>query len=270
MSQVILSIFPGIGLLDRAFELEWPDACLVRGPDVLWGGDVREFHAPPGTFDGVIGGPPCQAHSALVHIVRARYGEAAVAEDLIPEFERVTAEAAPSWFLMENVRHAPAPGILGYGVTSLLFNNRWAVEAPEQNRERRFCFGVRGARVTLTPETCAFENPAFEFAVVAQRGGAGDGLKIDRGNTIRPQHTLARKRAASQRTFERACELQGLPPDFLADAPFTAGGKFKVVGNGVPLPMGRAIARAVRRALGLPLVSQDDSAAPAGDGSEAS
>ena len=44
---------------------------------------------------------------------------------------------------------------------------------------------------------------------------------------------------------------QGLPADFLAaEAPFTVAGKVRVVGNGVPpLPMGRAIAQAVRRAV---------------------
>ncbi len=31
---LVLSLFPGIGLLDRAFELE--GFTVVRGPDVLW------------------------------------------------------------------------------------------------------------------------------------------------------------------------------------------------------------------------------------------
>src|SRR6476659_2456796 len=55
---LVLSLFPGIGLLDMAFESE--GFCVVRGPDLLWGGDVRSFHVPYGRFDGVIGGPPCQ------------------------------------------------------------------------------------------------------------------------------------------------------------------------------------------------------------------
>lgn len=38
--QLVLSLFPGIGLLDMAFEQE--GFCVVRGPDVLWGGDVRK------------------------------------------------------------------------------------------------------------------------------------------------------------------------------------------------------------------------------------
>ena len=54
-----------------------------------------------------------------------------------------------------------------------------------------------------------------------------------------------------RRSFERCCELQGLPRDFLADAPFTSAGKYLVVGNGVPLPMGRAVAKAVKRALNI-------------------
>jgi site-specific DNA-cytosine methylase len=37
--------------------------------------------------------------------------------------------------------------------------------------------------------------------------------------------------------------------DFLKDAPFTAEGKLKAVANGVPIPLGRAIARAIMEAL---------------------
>ena len=51
------------------------------------------------------------------------------------------------------------------------------------------------------------------------------------------------------RAFEEFCRLQGLPVDFLADAPFSSEGKYRMVGNGVPLPMGRTVARAVRQAI---------------------
>lgn len=61
--QLVLSLFPGIGLIDRAFEEQ--GFVVVRGPDVLWGGDIRNFHPPAGKFDGVIGGPPCQTFSSL-------------------------------------------------------------------------------------------------------------------------------------------------------------------------------------------------------------
>jgi DNA (cytosine-5)-methyltransferase 1 len=42
---------------------------------------------------------------------------------------------------------------------------------------------------------------------------------------------------------------QGLPETFLDDAPFTCAGKRHAIGNGVPLPMGRAVAKAVRAAI---------------------
>jgi site-specific DNA-cytosine methylase len=60
------------------------------------------------------------------------------------------------------------------------------------------------------------------------------------------KHPDARLR---NRPFAYECELQGLPADFLSDSPLTAEGKRVVVGNGVPLAMGRAVAAAVLRAL---------------------
>ena len=143
MNNLVLSLFPGIGLLDMAFEEQ--GFCVVRGPDVLWGGDIKRFHPPAGRFDGVIGGPPCQAFSALRHLVEHNGYE--VAENLIPEYEHVVSDAQPRWFLMENVRGAPEPGIDGYGVTSFLLNNRWV--GGTQNRLRRFSFGVRGSVCAL-------------------------------------------------------------------------------------------------------------------------
>ena len=48
--------------------------------------------------------------------------------------------------------------------------------------------------------------------------------------------------------LQQICRLQGLPDDF--ELPnFTIGGAISAVGNGVPLPLGRAIAGAVRSAM---------------------
>jgi site-specific DNA-cytosine methylase len=55
------------------------------------------------------------------------------------------------------------------------------------------------------------------------------------------------------RSIEQMCVLQGLPRDFLSDAPFTKQAKSIVIGNGVPLTMGRAVAKAVKRALTVDL-----------------
>ncbi len=56
MPALVLSLFPGIGMFDHAFERE--GFCVVRGPDPIWGGDVRTFSPPSGVFDGIIGGDP--------------------------------------------------------------------------------------------------------------------------------------------------------------------------------------------------------------------
>ena len=96
-SLLVLSLFPGIGLLDMAFEEQ--GFCVVRGPDLLWGGDIRGFHPPPNRFDGIIGGPPCQKFSTA-----ARLRPGLKRQDLIPEFVRCVEEAQPTWFLMENKR----------------------------------------------------------------------------------------------------------------------------------------------------------------------
>jgi len=226
-----LSLFPGIGLLDRAFEDE--GFVVVRGPDRLWGGDVRRFSPPADIFAGVIGGPPCQKFGGLANLCRARGVEFV---DLIPEYERVVDEAQPVWFLMENVRNAPLPVVAGYLVHDLLLNNRWLGQ--EQNRERRFSFGSRDGR-RLSVELAALEHPVWSAAVTAAHAGERGAKGYREGHT---RHKVARY------TTAEACRLQGLPEDFLADAPFTAQGKLQVIAAGVPLPMGRTIAQAVRRA----------------------
>jgi DNA (cytosine-5)-methyltransferase 1 len=235
-STLVLSLFPGIGMLDTAFEAE--GFTIVRGPDVLWGGDIRRFHPPPGRFDGVIGGPPCQAHSRFRHLAK-RTGQ--TAPDLIPEFSRCVNESQPQWFLMENVPDSPDPVCPGYEVSILLLNNRWIGE--EQNRLRKFRFGCRGYRRVLAPEIPVFENPRWAAAILAS-GGRKPGTERKRGKTKGHMHGYV-----GRQSYAFALEQQGLPPDFLSEAPFTAAGKYRVVGNGVPIPMGRAIAKAVRRAI---------------------
>lgn len=248
---LVLSLFPGIGLLDRAFEEE--GFTVVRGPDVLWGGDIRGFHPPLGVFDGVIGGPPCQAFSRLRHLVE--HNGYKVAENLIPEFERCVSEASPAWFIMENVPRAPLPSIEGYVVKASILNNRWY--GGEQHRERRISFGTRdGKGLPVRPEALMSidEAPAVLASggarpVPVAVGGSGKIKATRYGATER--HRATRKGASAmgfktKAYLADALRLQGLPPGFLDDAPFTVAGKIKVVGNGVPLPMGRAIARAVR------------------------
>jgi DNA (cytosine-5)-methyltransferase 1 len=239
---LVLSLFPGIGLLDRAFEEE--GFCVVRGPDLLWGGDIRTFHPPAGRFEGVIGGPPCQLFTALRHLVPnagKKYG------NQIPEFARVVNEAQPGWFLMENVPDAPLPETPGYLLHSQILNNRWLGEV--QNRTRRFTFGTRdGRRLDLSASLAILECPEYRQAVTsslrAVQGRLGGTGKVKR------TYTEDGKRHGPDRgpraPIQEMCHYQGLPETWMDEMPFTATGKRQMLGNGVPLPTGRAIARAVK------------------------
>lgn len=258
-APLVLSLFPGADLFGMAFEEE--GFCVVQGPELQFGRDVRRFHPPAGRFDGIIGGPPCQAFSRLVHIVRAK-GQTPK-PNLIPEFERVVAEANPKWFVMENVEDAPTPKVEFYHTRSIVLNNRWLGE--EQNRVRVFTFGTRYrfalTRFTVAPSLAALEHPNYERAVVATSSKEGALAKsqqeLARGTSPRMQEMEHRRTLPGQqprRTVARCAELQGLPLDFLEGSPYTAAGKYTLIGNGVPLPMGRAIAQAVKRALEVPAV----------------
>lgn len=232
--SLVLSLFPGIGLLDMAFEAE--GFCVVRGPDLLWGGDVHRFHPPTGRFDGVIGGPPCQQFSPLNQA--ARLGLQPLAANLIPEYERVVAEAAPSWFLMENVLQAPRPVVPGYVVRDYAINNRWC--GGVQNRRRRFSFGTPDGR-TLPLELEALVPVEYAPCVTANGTQWEPGKAPNEGGRSRSDRSVS--------ALKNYIRWQGLPDDFLADAPLTVEGKVRVVGNGVPLPMGGVVARAVKAAL---------------------
>ena len=236
-SALVLSLFPGIGLLDMAFEQE--GFCVVRGPDLLWGGDIKLFHPPRGKFAGVIGGPPCQAFSSLRFLVKSHGHK--VAENLIPEFSRCVLEAAPDWFLMENVKLAPAPEVAGYQLDAFLLNNRWLGE--KQSRLRKFWFGTKteDGKFLSRPQLSALEHIDFEKAVLA--------CELTGGMSKRTTGPRVGARVQKRRNFSEMCKLQGLPEGFNLP-PFTRVGKSKAVGTGVPLPMGRAIARAVKITLG--------------------
>jgi len=243
--SLVLSIFPGIDLLGRAFEEE--GFCIVRGPDHLWGGEIKTFHPPAGVFDGVIGGPPCQMFSAMKRLNPA-CGEKI--GNLIPEFERVVAEARPQWFVMENVPGAPTPVVNAYGVHTQFLRDVWV--GGETSRPRSISFGSllwANRSGTFPIETLALHRPDPEPAVLSSYrkvpvalGGSRKRKKTADGARHGPAD-------GPRMSIADMFRLQGVPTDFLIDAPFTVDGKRKAIANGVPIPMGRAIARAVKRVM---------------------
>jgi DNA (cytosine-5)-methyltransferase 1 len=209
-TDLILSLFPGIDLLGKGFELE--GYCVVRGPDIIWGGDIFDFRPPPGKFEGVIGGSPCQQFSKL-----NRNPDLALGVRLLNEFSRCVTAAAPEWFLLENVPGVPDVSIPGYTMQRL--NLKASECGCSQSRLRRFQFGSRdSSRLRIVRNV----TEATEAAPLASDGNR-----------------------ANRRAFPDHCELQGLPRDFALPGLGKAA-KYRAVGNGVPIPMGRTMARAVR------------------------
>ena len=241
IAVLVLSLFPGLGLLDLAFEEA--GFTIVRGPDLLWGGDVRRFHPPAGKFDGVIGGPPCQIHSRMRHL-NPRAGERH--GDLIPEFVRVVSEAGPQWFLMENVPEAPVPSVLGYLIEPRLLRDVWV--GGETSRLRRFTFGAL-ERARFEIATLALHRTDPTPAVLA--GGGGRSQPVRFGGSGKRKKPRSGPSSGPRATIAELLAAQGLPGDWLDDSPLTVEGQRKGIGNGVPLPMGRAVAAAVKGAIGM-------------------
>ena len=138
--MLVLSLFPGIDLLGRGFEAE--GFCVVRAPDLIYGQDVRAFHAVPGRFDGVIAGSPCQEFSGLFRGEPPGDGVA-----MLREFGRVVLEAQPGWFLLENVPRVPDIKIEGYTVQRFDLNAREC--GCRQSRLRHFQYGSKRGLVVI-------------------------------------------------------------------------------------------------------------------------
>jgi DNA (cytosine-5)-methyltransferase 1 len=214
--QVVLSLFPGVDLFGRGFEAE--GFCVVRGPDLIYGSDIRGFSAPAGRFDGVIGGPPCVGYSALRRVPDDGYSDA-----MVLEFLRVVREARPAWFVMENVPRVPSVGVDGYVVQR--FDLSGADCGMRQRRLRHFQFGsLLGAPLAVLRDWPA-GDPAPSGVVAAVTASEG--------------------RRSGRRGFAEFCQLMGLA-GALELPGFSKEASYRAVGNGVPLPMGRVVARSVK------------------------
>ena len=243
-TPLVLSCFSGVGALDEGFRRA--GFCVVSAGDVAWSSlyDLRNFHPPRGVFDGVIGGDPCQSHSKLANLVRAK-GLTPSFPDLTPEFQRVIEEARPYWFLRENVPNAPEIKSEGYAVADFLLDHSTLDSGDgtghEQMRRRRFWFGVWG---DVAPELRGYLE--FAFTLLPERGQAVTAdqraVPVAIGGSGKPK-TGDRPRYS----LDEMLEFQGLPRDIFEHSPLTMQGKRKFVGNAVPLPMAEALARAVAK-----------------------
>jgi DNA (cytosine-5)-methyltransferase 1 len=177
---------------------------------------------------------------------------------------------------MEEVPDAPVPHVGGYDTWECIVRDKWV--GGVQPRPRRFSFGTSDGRALDIPWV-ALMRPETDMTLVAGHGltpGQRDSVLADGRRTpvkiggsgrvkrsvvadARVASSGARVRSkekgggalpgmGSVLPIEDACEAMGVPRNFTEYMPFTMHGKRSVLGNGVPMAMGRAVARAVRRA----------------------
>ena len=213
--QLLLSLFSGIGLFDRAFREA--GFVVVSAGDLILGQDVRDFKGIKGRFDGIIGGSPCPDFSDANRDRPGIENEWCYGLEMQNEFKRIVLECDPLWYCYENTRNAPNIIIDGYDHQRIDINQGWYEDV---YRLRHIQFGHKESK-----------------KIFWDRGVTRPGMK-------------SAALASDSRSFLELCHIQGLGDDF--DLPdFTVKGKKMVVGNGVPLSMGRVIANAVRDCTGL-------------------
>lgn len=227
MHNLILSVFPGIDLLGKGFELE--GFCVVRGPDILWGGDIRRFHPPQDIFKGIIGGAPCQCFS------QAMTAYEATMPDLTEEFKRVIQEARPVWFLAENVPQAKFPLPNDYHIQDLFLNT--VDFGVNQFRKRKFRFGCQES-IKIFPESSLNFKARDILPTITATEYKGSGKDKRRASRFYSRRL----------TFPEVCKAMGLSEDFNLPG-FLLSEKYRAVGNGVPVELAWAIAKAIKQAI---------------------
>ena len=207
--MLILSLYSGLDLFGRAFEEL--GHCVVRGPEIITYGDIRDFSCPPDVFDMVMGGPPCVDYS-LLNRNPSDYSDICAAE-----FMRIVEQSRCRRYLIENVPQVPDMKASGYHWQRFNLDLQWFTE---YSRLRAFQYGTLDGRMI---------EPMSGKRRAKTKGGAVTG--------------------GDSRSYAEICHIQGLPDDF--DIPFfNLEAKRQVVANAVPLALGRYIAGLVTESLG--------------------
>lgn len=209
--KLVLSLFTGAGLLDRGFEQS--GFCVVSAGDIILGRDVRDFKPARHIFSGVIGGSPCQDFSKARRTALTGYGV-----EMVNHFARVVTQSGPDWFLLENVPGVPDLAIEGYKIQRFNLNAKEC--GVPQNRLRCFQFGSHTGKPLVIHREESSAAPSR--CCLATEG-----------------------KTKGRRTFSDFCQLQGLPAAFSLPG-LSQAMKYRLVGNGVPVPMARVVATAIK------------------------
>lgn len=227
----MLSLFPGAGLLDHGFTQA--GFAVVRGPDLLLGQDIRTFTLAgiESRFDGIIGGPPCQDFSRARRQPPSGHGTA-----MLIEFRRLVTEAQPEWWLLENVPGVPTVSIAGY--SHQRFNLFASDVGLHHRRNRSFQFGARsGPPLTIS----RVSESQLETAALPKLAEESRNL-LSQSAAVSPTPLAS---TSVRKNFADYCEAMGLPRSFRLPG-LSRRAMFRAIGNGVPVPMGYAVACAIR------------------------
>lgn len=244
--QLVLSLFSGIGLLDKAFREA--GFIVVSAGDLITGQDIRNFKAIKGKFSGIIGGSPCQDFSGL----KRKKGNYSL--NMMYQFLRIVKECEPDWYLLENVKGVPNITDLLNPIVTLQQNNF-------VTQQDEFQFDViKDISVTLRSynhQRIDINQGWYDSTSRLRHVQFGSinnlYLDIPRCNMKNIESSCAL--ASDNRSFKELCHIQGLENDF--DLPdFNVQGKKRAVGNAVPLSVGRVLANSVLNVTHLYEISQ--------------
>lgn len=221
VSQLVLSLFPGVGLLDMAFQ-EY-GFCVVRGPDLIHGAEKRDWRFPPaGRIDGIIAGPPCQGFSCA-NSQRKNPDHPSVrhSQEMLQLVATIIDASRPRWALVENVPSVPELRISGYTTQRIHIND---YECGGRQLRWRAVQWLHSDGWHLRPTR------------VNDRSGS-------RRKGRRPV-AVTTKPSSRHMTYAEQCRRQGLS-QVLELPGWSREARFRAVGNGVPLSVGRVLAAAV-------------------------
>lgn len=258
--SIVLGLFSGIGLLDMGFEAA--GFCVVRGPDILWGSDIRDFNGQPlcGHINGVIAGVPCQRFSAAVSIKNREEHP-----DLWPEFWRIVDEVMPQWCLAECV-----PGAENQSQSMLNVPDGWhpSVEiiscdelGSAQRRKRMFLWAgpdefwkdlkTNGYSYGFEWRKQIGRGNDYQYRTIMGDGTAGSGANILKyatitGDSLEPRNSSTGKSARYIKGDDLldAFDLPkgwGIPPHMR----ISRGSEARLITQGVPVAAAYALAKAV-------------------------
>lgn len=197
--------------------------CVVRGLDLIHGADMRDWRVPPdGRFDGIIAGPPCQGFSqANSQRHDPDHPSVRHSQEMLQLVATIIDYTRPRWALVENVPSVPELRLSGYTTQRIHIND--------------FECGGRQLRWRAVQWLHA-EGWHLRPIRVNDRSAS-------RRKGRRPV-AVTTKPSSRHMTYAEQCRRQGLSEPLELPG-WSRESRFRAVGNGVPLSIGRVLAASV-------------------------